>query len=172
MCGATTPTPGSCTTGYTYQFNYKPLTQIIDAGGNPAWALYMGVEQTVDVLESMYLIINQMAKNVLTRKGNVGVQNVAGPIGIIQVAVDRAESGYGELLAFLAFLSVNLAVLNFLPLPIVDGGLMVFLILEKVRGKPLGLKVQVITTLTGLVLIVGVFLFVTIQDITRWFSGS
>jgi regulator of sigma E protease len=59
-----------------------------------------------------------------------------------------------------------------MPLPVVDGGLMLFLILERIRGKPLSAKMQIITTLAGLALIVLSFLFVTIQDITRLFGGS
>ena len=64
-------------------------------------------------------------------------------------------------------ISANLAVLNFLPLPIVDGGLMIFLIIEKIKGSPISLRIQVATQVIGLVLIGSVFLFVTLQDLTR-----
>jgi regulator of sigma E protease len=64
-------------------------------------------------------------------------------------------------------ISANLAVVNFLPIPIVDGGLFVFLILEKIMGKPLSPRAQGIAQIVGLALIVGVFLFVTYNDISR-----
>ncbi len=102
-------------------------------------------------------------------KRNVGVKNVSGPVGIISRAVDLAKEGFVELLFFLAFLSVNLAVINFMPLPVMDGGLMVFLIIEKIKGKPLSIKTQMVSTIVGLALIVICFLLVTIQDIARFF---
>jgi regulator of sigma E protease len=64
-------------------------------------------------------------------------------------------------------ISANLAVLNFLPLPIVDGGLMVFLIIEKIKGSPVNLKVQMATQVVGIILLGAVFLYVTLQDLTK-----
>jgi regulator of sigma E protease len=63
-------------------------------------------------------------------------------------------------------------VINFLPLPVVDGGLMVFLLIEKIKGKPLSIKTQMVSTIVGLALIVLCFLFVTFQDIARLISGD
>ena len=100
---------------------------------------------------------------------SMSTRNVAGPVGIISMAVEQARAGLPELMFFLAFLSVNLAVINFLPMPIMDGGLMVFLIIEKIKGKPLSLKTQMISTMVGLAAIVLIFLYVTIQDIGRFF---
>jgi regulator of sigma E protease len=65
--------------------------------------------------------------------------------------------------------SVNLAVANFLPLPIVDGGLFLLLILEKIRGKPLSMKVQSAIQTVGIVLLASLFIFVTYNDITGLF---
>lgn len=152
--------------GLTYK------TVQLTAQGNVFVALSMGFERTYGELRSVYDMVRAMGRNMFTQRGNVGVQNVSGPIGIVRLALNRAEAGFGELLAFLAFISVNLAVINFLPIPVVDGGLMLFLLLEKIRGKALSLKVQVITTLTGLGLIVLVFVLVTLQDIVRWWGGG
>jgi regulator of sigma E protease len=145
----------------------EPKSARIDAGGNPIRAVGMAFAQTGDVLEKMYRLV----KGMFSPRSKVGVESVAGPVGIFELAIRQAESGFADLLFFLALISVNLAVINFLPFPVVDGGLMVFLILEAVRGKPLSIKVQVTTTLIGLALIVGVFLFVTLQDISRWWGG-
>jgi len=66
-------------------------------------------------------------------------------------------------------ISANLAVVNFLPIPIVDGGLFTFLVIEKLQGRPLSPRTQSIAQVVGLALIVSVFLFVTYQDIMRMF---
>lgn len=134
---------------------------LVHAHGNPLRAAWMGVEFTWRGLMHVYRSIEAM----MTQK--VSVDNVSGPIGIFTVGYEQAAAGWGDLLYFLAVLSLNLAVLNFLPLPVVDGGLMVFLILEKLRGKPVSVKIQIATTLTGLALIVLTFVFVTVQDISR-----
>jgi len=85
------------------------------------------------------------------------------------MAIEQAKAGLPELMFFLAFLSVNLAVINFLPMPVLDGGLMVFLLIEKIKGKPLSLKAQMVGTMVGLAAIILGLLFVTIQDIGRFF---
>lgn len=141
-------------------FSERFVMERVRADG-PVQAIAMAGRQTVRVLEQMYLMLRAMLQR------QAGMENVSGPIGIFGEAVNRVEMGYAEFLGFLALVSVNLAVLNFLPLPVVDGGLMVFLILEWIRRKPLSFKVQVATTLTGLALIVLCFIFVTIQDLSR-----
>ena len=158
--------------GYDLFLEVQPLQEPITAGGNPLRALEMGLARTGYELGTVYRVFKTLVKNTLTQTGNVGVQDVSGPIGIVRAAMQRAEAGWGDLLFFLAFISVNLAVINFLPLPVVDGGLMVFLLLEKVRRRPLSLKVQIVTTLAGLGLIILCFLLVTFQDIAKWVSGS
>ena len=111
-------------------------------------------------------------RSMRAARGRVGVQDGAGPLGSVRVARQRAEASMGDLLSFLAYISVNLAVINFIPLPVVDGGVMMFLLLEKIRRKPMNLKVQVVTTLVGLGLIVLAFVLVTFQDVVKWMSGS
>ena len=123
----------------------------------------MGVKIAGYQVVEVYQFIRGLAKR------NVGVRHVAGPVGIVGFAIERAKQGWPELLFFLGFLSVNLAVLNFLPVPVLDGGLMIFLIIEKVKGKPLSLKAQMVSTIVGLTAIVLCILFVTIQDISRYF---
>jgi regulator of sigma E protease len=145
--------------------NLEPEFEKVTAHGNPLVAVELGIKQSYRVLASVYRAITNIAAQ------NVSVGHVAGPVGIFQFAIREAEAGFGDLLFFLAFISINLAVINFLPLPVMDGGMMVFLLLEKIRGKPLSVQVQVITTLAGLALILLTFLFVTINDIYRLVGG-
>jgi regulator of sigma E protease len=155
---------------YTYDLApyFSRLYDTVTAGGNPVRAFTLGVQQTGRVLWSVYRTLQSM----LSPGGNVSMKDVSGPVGIVRAAVQQAETSQSDLLFFLAYISVNLAVINFVPLPVVDGGLMLFLILEKLRGKPLGLKVQVVTTLVGLGLIVLCFVLVTFQDIVKWAGGG
>ena len=90
-----------------------------------------------------------------------------GPLGIFSSGAKIAAKGADWLLWFLSMISANLAVVNFLPIPIVDGGLFTFLILEKIQGKPLSARAQAIAQYVGLAFLAGVFLFVTYNDILR-----
>src|SRR2546428_13615078 len=100
-------------------------------------------------------------------QGSVSYKNMMGPGGIFNVGRQFAYKGMDWLIWFLAMISANLAVVNFLPIPIVDGGLFTFLIIEKIQGKPLSQRAQSIAQVVGLAVLLGVFLLVTYQDIAR-----
>jgi regulator of sigma E protease len=140
--------------------------QTIVRAGNPVAALSLGARQTGAVVVEMYRLVTTITRN-LVHGDTSTMQHISGPVGIVGYAVERARLGYVELLGFLAFLSVNLAVINFIPFPVVDGGLMVFLIIEKIKGRPLSLKTQMVATLVGLATIILVFVLVTFKDITH-----
>ncbi len=130
---------------------------------NPFAAMWMGFKKTGSFILQAYKMLEHL---IITQK--VGVEHVSGPVGILRIGHTVAQAGAIHLLYFLAFISANLAVINFLPLPIVDGGLFVFLLLEKIRGRPVSLKTQVVTQIIGLVLLIGIFVFVTFLDVTKW----
>lgn len=102
-------------------------------------------------------------RNLIFR--DLSVKNLHGPIGIFQVAFEVSQQGVPRLLMFLGFLSVNLAVLNFLPIPVLDGGHMVFLIWEGVTRKKPSERVLNFAHLCGLAFVVGLMLFVICLDI-------
>ena len=93
--------------------------------------------------------------------------DVAGPIGVAQMAGQVAEKGLLPLMNFVAFLSINLGVINLLPLPALDGGHFVLLLLEALRGKPLGGKEMTNIQMVGVALILALTVFSTFKDITR-----
>jgi regulator of sigma E protease len=126
---------------------------------NPLVAARWGVSETRDFILQFYLTLRRMTT------GDVSAKNMMGPVGIFQAGTSFAAKGTDWLIWFLAMISANLAVVNFLPIPIVDGGLFTFLILEKVKGKPLSPKTQAIAQYVGMALLLGVFLFVTWQDV-------
>jgi regulator of sigma E protease len=142
---------------------YLPLHPMVSdlKTHNPFVALGWGVNETRDLILQFYITIQRM----LT--GDVGINNMMGPVGMAHEGAVVASRGTAWLLWFLCLISANLAVVNFLPIPIVDGGLFTLLILEKIQGKPLSLETQRIVQMVGLVLILGVFLLVTYQDIAR-----
>ena len=85
---------------------------------------------------------------------------MGGPISIAQMAYVYASDGIGSFLLFLTFISANLAVVNFLPIPVLDGGHMVFLAYEGIRGKPPSEKIHVGLMYAGLLFLVGLMVFV------------
>ena len=129
---------------------------------NPLTAAAWGATETRDLLLQFYITLRRLFQ------GSVGASNLMGPIGIVHAGSIWALKGWDWLIWFLAMISANLAVVNFLPIPIVDGGLFVFLILEKISGKPLSPRMQTAAQVLGLAIILSVFLLVTYQDIARF----
>jgi regulator of sigma E protease len=129
---------------------------------SPITAAAWGVTETRDFVMQFYLTLQRMFQ------GSVSYKNMMGPVGIFDAGRKFAYKGNDWLLWFLAMISANLAVVNFLPIPIVDGGLFTFLIIEKIQGRPLSAKTQSIAQVVGLAVILSVFLLVTYQDIARF----
>lgn len=129
---------------------------------NPLAAMMLGIKKTWHYVEQVYLI----GKRMLVTK-SVSMDQVSGPVGIVKQGGEIAEQDFTKLLLFLGMISANLAVINFLPFPIVDGGLFVFLIIEKLKGSPLSLKFQMVTQVIGLAVIISIFIYVTFNDIYR-----
>ena len=102
--------------------------------------------------------------------GQVSVKALGGPLTIAQVAGEAAFEGVGALLMMLVMLSANLAVLNFLPIPVLDGGHMVFLLYEGITGRPVNEKVAIALQTVGLLFLLSLMLFVTSMDISRLVS--
>ncbi len=96
-------------------------------------------------------------------------ENLAGPIGIVQMSGQVAERGFIPLMNFAALLSINLGIINLLPVPVLDGGHFVNLFIEAVRGKPLGTKAVAYTQRVGIALLIMLMLFATKNDLVRVF---
>ncbi|MEO0483308.1 MAG: site-2 protease family protein [Planctomycetota bacterium] len=128
-------------------------------------ALGQGFRRTKQVMSQTYLTLARLFH------GTVRVEHLRGPVGIAHVGTQIADRGLIWLLFFTALVSVNLAVINFLPLPIVDGGQFLLLLYEQIRGKAAPQIVQELSVLAGIVLIAGLFLVVTFNDLVRLFGG-
>jgi regulator of sigma E protease len=108
--------------------------------------------------------LNSIKKMIM---GLISPKNLSGPITIAKVASASAQSGLEAYVAFLALLSVSLGVLNLLPIPVLDGGHLVYYIIELLVGKPVPLKAQVLGYQVGLFIIVGVMMLAMYNDIAR-----
>lgn len=133
---------------------------------NPLLALAWGGEETLKMIVSTYLGLRSLIRGTVSTKG------VMGPIGIGSIAIQTGRKSFIDFVYFMAYLSAILAVMNFLPIPVVDGGHVVFLVIEKIRRRPLSMKIQYATQVVGLVLLLGLFLAITWQDIARIMSNS
>jgi regulator of sigma E protease len=131
---------------------------------NPLTAMGWGVLETRDLILQFYVTLQRMFG------GTVSASNLMGPVGIVGAGAKFAFKGTDWLVWFLAMISDNHAVVYFLPIPIVDGCLFLFLIIEKIQGRPLSRRAQEYAQLVGLALILSVFLMVTYNDIARMFG--
>jgi regulator of sigma E protease len=102
-------------------------------------------------------------------KGEAELENVAGPVGIVGLVGDAAESGIVSLILFTAFISINLAVLNLLPFPALDGGRLLFILIEVVTRKNINPKVANVLNLAGFLILIGLMIVITVSDIGKLF---
>jgi regulator of sigma E protease len=100
--------------------------------------------------------------------GNISPTNLMGPAGIVAIAGSVSQQGLPMLLLFLTMLSANLAILNFLPIPALDGGHMLFLTAEAIRGKPVDERLQIRLTILGVLCLLSLMIFATAMDIGRF----
>lgn len=119
--------------------------------------------QTYRVTELMVVII---AKLIM---GDISTDTLGGPIMIAQMAGDSAKAGIGSLISFIALISVNLAIINLLPIPVLDGGHLLFFSIEAVKGRPVSIKVREIAQQIGLFLLILLMILVFYNDISRIF---
>lgn len=126
-------------------------------------ALQMGAQRTVRSVKMVYLGLYSMVF------GRISVKMMSGPITLARASYIIAGEDIWHLLIWMGLISINLAVVNFLPIPVLDGGHMVFLIYEWIRGKPAPIPVQAALTYVGLALIGSMMLFVIGLDIWRLF---
>jgi regulator of sigma E protease len=124
------------------------------------------LRQTYSIVELMVLIVVKL----LT--GDISIDTVGGPIMIAQMAGDQAKAGISSLFQFIAVISVNLAIINLLPIPVLDGGHLLFFAIEALKGRPVNLKVREIAQQVGMVILIMLMILVFYNDITRLFFSS
>ena len=140
--------------GSTYEqrvIRYSPIEAIFHASRETGQAIGL----TVGVLGKMLA-------------GRVAVENLAGPVTIVQVAGQAFQIGWREFLKLLAFLSISLGIINLLPIPVLDGGHVLYATIELVSRRPLSARVEMFAGRVGIVLVGALMMVALYSDLTRW----
>lgn len=119
--------------------------------------------KTIELIEYMFFVIWYLIT------GKISLTNLSGPIGIFTMVGETAKEGLINLVYLMAIISVNVGFINFLPLPAFDGGRILFLIIEKIKGSPVNPKIENIIHTVGLGLLMLLMVFITYNDILRIF---
>ena len=127
----------------------------------PVEAMGKAVEKTGQISG---MILNSIVKMV---RGLVGLDNLSGPITIAKVAGQSAEMGWQTFISFMALMSVSLGILNLLPIPMLDGGHLIYYFIELIRGKPVSEQIQLVGLKIGMVLLGSMMLLALFNDIMR-----
>ncbi|MGE8570650.1 MAG: RIP metalloprotease RseP [Acinetobacter amyesii] len=127
----------------------------------PVEAMGKAVEKTGQISS---MILNSIVKMV---RGLVGLDNLSGPITIAKVAGQSAEMGWQTFISFMALMSVSLGILNLLPIPMLDGGHLIYYFIELIRGKPVSEQIQLVGLKIGMVLLGSMMLLALFNDIMR-----
>jgi regulator of sigma E protease len=128
-------------------------------------AVERGGHEVVRLTRLTFAVLGKL----ITRK--LSFRHVGGPISIVQIASQAAESGFISLLQFAAFISLNLAIFNVLPIPVLDGGHLALLLVESIIGKPVSARKQEMAYKIGFTILIVLMLVVSYNDIVRVFFG-
>ena len=124
-------------------------------------AIGAGMVCSVDLIKQLYVTL----KRIIT--GDVSARNLGGIITISRVTYQSAQWGAAYFFYFLALLSINLAFINVLPIPVLDGGHLMFVLIERIKGSPVSATVLNYSQILGLVFVLALIVFVTYNDILR-----
>ena len=141
------------------------MLQLPLAANNPVGATKLGLLKTHQFMLQTYVTIARLFQ------GTVKVSHLRGPVGIATEGTKIATRGWSYLFFFLGLISVNLAVMNFLPLPVLDGGQLVLLIIEKIKGSPVDIRAQEYLTYAALAALGCLVIVTFVLDVKRLFHG-
>jgi len=139
----------------------EALLRTVDYG--PLGAIARAADETV---ETSAFVLESIGKLVM---GELSPKNLSGPITIAKVAGDTAKSGFDNFIRFIAILSIMLGVMNLLPIPVLDGGHLVYYLIEIVKGSPVSDSVQMVGYKVGFFMLMGLMVFATYNDVMRAF---
>jgi len=131
--------------------------------------LRYGPVESIGMSAERTLYMTGFTVNILTRiiKGKEDASQLGGPVMIVQISGRQAREGFADFVLFMALLSINLGVINLFPIPILDGGLLMFLAIEGITRKPLSIRMREVAQQIGLFLLIALMVFVFYNDIMR-----
>jgi regulator of sigma E protease len=141
-----------------------PPSESIRKAGSPGEALTLGVKEGKRRFQEVIRFLGMLPR------GQVKLRHVGGPLAIVDIAKNEAEKGISRQLMFLTMLSMNLAILNFLPIPALDGGHMVFLAYELIAGKRANEQLEFRLTVAGLLSLLALMVVVFANDVMRFLN--
>lgn len=130
-------------------------------------AIPMGFVEMARLLKEMLIAFYSIFRDLIV--SHQAPSQIAGPVGIYQLAAAATQLGFVYLAQLVAILSINLAIINFLPIPALDGGRLLFIVIEKIRGKKISDHIENLIHTAGFILILGLIVLVTISDIRKFF---
>jgi regulator of sigma E protease len=143
-------------------FPVELLNRTVKAG--PIRSFELGAKRTIVVSKQIFLTLRSLFRR------DVSAKNLAGPVGIAHTFTVVIERGrFSMFIYLLALISINLGLFNLLPFPILDGGHLLFLAIEKIKGSPVDIRVQEWATNIAFFLIMALAVFVTFNDVKRIF---
>jgi len=148
----------------------SPLIGIVASGKfrqvilGPAGALKEGFKRTWEIIKLTCLTIVKLFQGVIS------IKTLGGPIMIGQMTGQVTQQNWAYLFPLMAVISINLGILNLLPIPILDGGFIIFLLMELIIGKPLSIKKRELAQKVGLFLLITLMVVVMYNDVARWFQ--
>jgi len=131
-------------------------------------SLWQGLKMTFSVFTAVAIGLGTLVFDAF--RGAADISQVTGPVGIVGFIGDASALGFAYLMSFTSFISINLAVINLIPFPALDGGRILFVIIESIRGKKISAKVSNILNFAGFVLLLLFMVVVTYNDIVRLIS--
>ena len=129
-------------------------------------SVWEGFKTSIEMIKNIFIALF----NLITRAfvGKAGLEQIAGPVGIVKITAQASNLGFIYLLQLLALISLNLAVINIFPFPALDGGRLLFLLIEKIKGAPLPVKIERYANAAGMALLLFLMIVITIKDIIRF----
>ncbi len=143
------------------------IDDVVNTKSGPLSSVWKGFIMTGYSIKEISVAMKDLIFDAF--KGEAELKNVAGPVGIVGLVGDAAESGFVSVIMFTAFISINLAVLNLLPFPALDGGRLLFILIEVVTRRNINPKVANILNLVGFLILIGLMIVITVSDIGKLF---
>ena len=164
--------------GNKKEVSLVPAT-VTDENGNKSYIVGISLDNTkrtgfvsslsyaFETTVSLYKLMLTTIKQLFT--GGVSVSDLSGPVGIYTIVDSQAKQGFQSIMYLTAYLSMNIGVINLIPFPAFDGGRVLFLIIEKIRRKPVKAKTEAMVNSIGFALLMLLMIYVTFNDILRLF---
>lgn len=124
-------------------------------------SIKLGLTENIEDAVTTFAVVGKLLSGRLT------IKTMGGPVQIAELTGMAAEEGLTTLMRFMAFISMQLGVLNLLPIPVLDGGHVLFMLIEKIKGSPLNIKARMMAQQVGMLLLLGLMVVVTVNDLLR-----